>query len=77
MTQQKINLEMEECRILMAFVNDFLDDNRGNKYGKFLTEALLMNIAEGVKKIDDKYKSLQKVKLGEHDKIMKDKKDGE
>lgn len=65
---------MEECKQLLEFVKDFLEDNKGNSYRKYLGNMFYVNIESRVKEIEQKYKSLEALKLGKSDKIIEDKK---
>jgi len=43
---------------LLKFLQDFLNENMGNKYGPTLSKLLFVNIESGIKKIEEKYNAL-------------------
>ena len=53
------NIQNEKNELL-KFLQDFLNENMGNKYGPTLSKLLFINIETGLKKIEEKYNVLAK-----------------
>lgn len=68
---------MEECKELLNFIKDFLKDNEGNRYNKYLTNLLYANFEGRIEKIEQKYKALENMKFGKNDKIIENKIEGD